>query len=490
MPMSSASDTFRASYTLPTIRFLLLPLAGCLMPPIIQAEEPKVLLENIGKARKALGSAGNDADRIIAGEALNKANQAILAECKTRKTSRQALIKQKEKAKLAELDLVISDLDCKPRECRERKRKYAKLKLEQNNLLATRRGIISKLKQLSGSEKQASEKKLTDTNNKIAGISDELRLKEANSTEACGPEPKQKPEDPGYSTKNFFMHVGLATLAPFKIKDSPTAPATNVPFYVDNTSSLDTNFYVEFRHRKRWAWEKAENADRTESLEYRYNQWKYLLPYDHDFRLGFTFGSGTDSSSGNAVLGSSDLNVRMAFGWPLVIATTSNGTVYSAGMELLYESISNRSVQDAHNRLALGAGFSAGWEDQPFSPTTRCKKDNCKRVYEATFRFTFNKMESPNLSHSSVITANSETRPGVRGKNGFPEFRDATFGKVRGLEGEFQIPFGKNGYYVVDGGIFNGDVDPNPWYLRLGITVPLDTVFGLVKDVFGKTANQ
>ena len=46
-----------------------------------------------------------------------------------------------------------------------------------------------------------------------------------------------------------------------------------------------------------------------------------------------------------------------------------------------------------------------------------------------------------------------------------------------GLDFDAQIPIGRRSYLTLSAGVFDGD--PNPWFLRLGATVPVDGIIGL-----------
>jgi hypothetical protein len=137
------------------------------------------------------------------------------------------------------------------------------------------------------------------------------------------------------------------------------------------------------------------------------------------------------------------------------------------GLDLLYEVLSDRSAQDAHDRESVGVAFAAGWKGSPVG-LPGSKETLPDRVYEYSFRIGRDRMDTPN-----IVESNGDVLQ-VESSHGFPDFTHSYFW---GVEGEFQIPFGRTGYFVIDGGVFNGDADPDPWYLRLGITIPIEALY-------------
>ena len=140
--------------------------------------------------------------------------------------------------------------------------------------------------------------------------------------------------------------------------------------------------------------------------------------------------------------------------------------------EVGYEVVTNRSVQDVHDRLSLGLGYSVGIPMKALAGDD----DAEPRVYEIALRGSANYMEAPDL-FSDDILLNGDRELRVKG-GANPDF-DSSW--EAGLDFDAQIPVGDRSYLTVNAGVFDGD--PNPWFVRLGVTVPVDGIIGLFKSI-------
>jgi hypothetical protein len=332
--------------------------------------------------------------------------------------------------------------------------------------------------------------------------------------------------EPLFDTENIFIHAGVVTLSPFEVEETPsfrvlTDPTTVINekrFFIDDSSSTDVNAFVEVRYRDRLAWERArmkdedrdagigyflscdnarppkvekqaektetEKAEKTdadgEKVKRQFFNGQCWLPTDRDVRAGITFGNGSEIS-GSTVAGSGDFNALIAFGWPLVhrdLDRASTRISDSFNLEALFEVVTDREVQDVHDRESFGIAYVIGVEAQSLPiPGVTETRDLENRVYEIAVRGSLSSLESPETRDDIIVNDTGTIRPEVAGRS-FPEF-NSSWGY--GLDVDVQLPFGREGYLTLGAGVFGGDsdLDPNPWFLRLGITVPLSQLAGI-----------
>lgn len=99
-----------------------------------------------------------------------------------------------------------------------------------------------------------------------------------------------------------------------------------------------------------------------------------------------------------------------------------------------------------------------------------------ERLAEFSVRASGNWLEEPKQTGQQVDLGNGKRRAVVGGKTtGFPDF---STGKSLGLDVDLLVPFGEMGYLVAGASIFGQELNPNPWSVRLGLTVPFESIIG------------
>jgi hypothetical protein len=287
------------------------------------------------------------------------------------------------------------------------------------------------------------------------------------------------PAEPLYRTEHFFVEAGAVGRSPFTIKKQ------DKNFYLDDSGTADVQAYVQFRLRKRDAWDKARElvgpAPRNWFGPCRKADSKWdcsmLWHPDFDVRVGFNFGQSSDASA-TTVAGTGDLNVSGAVGLPLLQVDNGN-TIHTLNLEGIFEGVTDRGAQDIHFREGLGIAWAMGWVNRPLdiAGSGSALQD---RVYELSLRPTANILESPNLDDSAPpISVNGVDKPVVKTRPSTqkPDF-ETRYGAF-GVDLDFLIPYGERGYLTLGASLFGGNVNPDPWSVRLGTTIPLEQIVGV-----------
>lgn len=312
------------------------------------------------------------------------------------------------------------------------------------------------------------------------------------------------PEEPWYSTTHWFIEAGVAALAPYTIKSTTkdddgqeTDPAVR-RFFLEDSGAADLKGYLQFRLRKRDAWENArKTASRTPAFYGPCSTredpgfslckcWKRLvtnpsndlalLHPDYDVRFGFNYGQGGGTSA-TAIAGAGDFYLSTSAGFPFISVQTA-GTEHTINLEGVYELATDRGVQDVHNRLGIGVAWAMGWALRPLIADRTVVPD---RVYELSLRPSVNIMESPHLSsedksssEDKFVVVDGVEKPRVKSNSSTRKADFKTRHGVFGLDLDLQLPYGKYGYLTLGASVFSDHhLQPAPWTLRLGTTLPI-----------------
>lgn len=223
-----------------------------------------------------------------------------------------------------------------------------------------------------------------------------------------------------------------------------------------------------------------------------------FFPSDYDLRFGVTFNS-QDKTTASTVVGSGDVNGSAAVGWPLLhtdhlLPIKNKDEQYSRmstalNAEILYEAVTDRGVQDIHERFVVGGAFIVGLLLDPMPlPSLDQPKTYKPRVYEIAMRFGWTRASIPDLADEPVVLDAGKKRPAIVNDDGLPGFETGT---GVSMDMEVQAPFGSQGYLVLGSSLLLGSgLDPNPWNLRLGLTVPLGQIADLFADTLTRPLKQ
>ncbi len=346
------------------------------------------------------------------------------------------------------------------------------------------------------------------------------------------------PEAGFFSGEHLFFEAGVVALSPYAIKSTNPMGGAPKQLYLDKSGATDVKGYLQARLRNRDAWNDArsgrvgrdwcflcpppkvdpsfvrdsilmtdvasqEDDDEEEQQQEQQEQeegqqqqppsagklctdegncshqsyginlarFKTAMHLDYDFRVGFNFlGS---SVSGTAVAGSGDVNVGGSLGLP-ILRSLDEAAAQTLNIEGVFDLITDRGVSDVHHREGIGLAWVLGHLDDPIDvlPGTRVLS---KRVYEFSLRATANWMESPQIMKGRTVIVGDDRKPevGHDPKTLAPNFERHS--GVFGFDADLLIPVGARTYWTLGASVFTeGGIDPNPWTVRLGLTVALD----------------
>jgi hypothetical protein len=214
-----------------------------------------------------------------------------------------------------------------------------------------------------------------------------------------------------------------------------------------------------------------------------------LIPQDWEARLGYVFDSG--SSSGTAgIPAANDLYGGLALGWNLVRWSfpTSSWTETplrgSINFEPAISVVSDSNFNDVHEQYFIGASTAIGvpirWKTSGTSTTIGelAARDAsggalpiADPVVEFLARIGATRVDVPVFLSGEGI--DSSTSKLVKSRHGQPAFR-GEWGL--GLDFELNVPVPNNLGYVVARGLFSAELDPDPWALQLGYTIPISNL--------------
>ncbi|MGH0038294.1 MAG: hypothetical protein ACQGVK_24950 [Myxococcota bacterium] len=304
-----------------------------------------------------------------------------------------------------------------------------------------------------------------------------------------------------YDTSHFFLQAGLVTLAPFQISKKrgtrnddnnfdEAADGERV-FALDDSSDLDVRGFMEIRAYNDDLWNVADDLLRYGtgvegifgacSAAQSGHPCRCWAPSNIEARFGFLFNAEGDATANTAV-GSGDLYGTFSFGWPL-FRVVDKDISWSLNLEGVIDVVTDREVQDVHDREGVGLGVSIAVPIRAISITGKTDEsgDPIKRLLKFHIRGSFNAIEVPNETNSDFIAKDDpDKRTVIEEDGGYPKFQtDPAYG----MDVDLLVPIGTNGYVVIGSSIF-GPASPNPWAVRLGITVPLERLLGIITDPF------
>lgn len=213
-----------------------------------------------------------------------------------------------------------------------------------------------------------------------------------------------------------------------------------------------------------------------------------LIPQDWQARLGYVFDSGSSTTAG--VPAASDLYGQLALGWNLVrwtfpTASFSDTPLRGAiNFEPAISMVSDSSFNDVHEQYFVGASASIGvpirWTSSPPPRTIGqiAALENSGRdgvvadpVVEFLARLGATRVDVPEFVEQGTAAAASSRL--VKARHGQPDFR-GQWGL--GFDLELNVPVPNNLGYVVARGIFDAELDPDPWALQIGYTIPISNL--------------
>lgn len=299
--------------------------------------------------------------------------------------------------------------------------------------------------------------------------------------------------DPKYNTDHLIVTFGVAQTSPFVV-DRLELPVDDVPdsamdvgsYFIDDAGS-DTVSFLEFRRRQRLVWDAARSEELKPVCKFgKVFSGKCWPAFDSDIRLGFNFGG--DELSGATIAGTGDMYLSATVGLPIKMGNFGDDW-YSIGPEFTTEWVTNRTNQDLHDRQFLGLGFHWGHVMNSLDLTGKGTKHT--RVAEISFRVGRTRAETPtqceHLSAAQIESSRTcvdggrlqlgggKSRPRVFSETGFPDFEEE-YGYAADIE--MLIPFGAAGQFHIRGLVISG-LDPNPWSVQLGATIPVERFLGV-----------
>jgi hypothetical protein len=196
-----------------------------------------------------------------------------------------------------------------------------------------------------------------------------------------------------------------------------------------------------------------------------------LLPEDREIRLGYAF---VQSPSGSVFsdVGGSNVYASFGAGWNLLrwtrVSSDPNRVPVRGAFDLegMMSFASDKGANDVHDRYFIGASFNVGVPIvyRPTGPP----ESRSTNVIEIVARAGLVVDEVPKF-----IEPNSFSNNEVYKDNGF-----VSYGSETGfaLEAEFNVPVSRPlGYIFFRGGLVAG-IDPNPWFIGIGYTIPIGTL--------------
>jgi hypothetical protein len=214
-----------------------------------------------------------------------------------------------------------------------------------------------------------------------------------------------------------------------------------------------------------------------------------FIPQDWEARLGYVFDSGSSSSTAG-IPAASDLYGRLSVGWNLVRWSfpTSNWAETplrgSINFEPSIAMVSDSSFNDVHEQYFIGASSVIGvpirWTSSPKPKTIGqvAALENAGAealppdpVVEFLARIGASHVDVPVFLDQG--TDEAATSKLIRIRHGQPDFR-GEWGL--GVDFELNVPVPNNLGYVIARGMFNAELDPDPWALQLGYTIPISNL--------------
>lgn len=213
-----------------------------------------------------------------------------------------------------------------------------------------------------------------------------------------------------------------------------------------------------------------------------------FVPQDVEARLGYVFDSGSSSTTAG-IPAASDIYGGLSLGWNLVrwsfptsswLETPLRGSI---NFEPSIAMVSDSSFNDIHEQYFVGASTVIGvpirWTATP--PKTigqLAARDKATSdvpladpVVEFIARIGASRVDVPvflNQGNADAATSNL-----IKIRHGQPDFR-GQWGL--GVDFEFNVPVPNNLGYVVMRGMFNAELDPDPWALQIGYTIPFSNL--------------
>ncbi len=193
-------------------------------------------------------------------------------------------------------------------------------------------------------------------------------------------------------------------------------------------------------------------------------------------RMGFVFDGNTSGAAG--IAGGSDFYIEAATGVNLARWTSRTRTAeetptrFALNFEPAVSVSTDRDLLDTHPRIFVGPSLLIGF------PFPLLEKSSEKKPDADAAKGTTN--DSPEPIGELMLRVG-----GVRVE--IPQFKDRDSRKITvenqvadfdsewgvGFDAEFNLPVTKSLGYLTARGSINMDMDPNPWSLTLGYTIPL-----------------
>jgi hypothetical protein len=230
--------------------------------------------------------------------------------------------------------------------------------------------------------------------------------------------------------------------------------------------------------------EKAQKEWRTQPLlqtllgRAREQGWDALVDDGIDLvgRMGFVFDGNTSGAAG--IAGGSDFYIEAVTGVNLARWTSRTRTAeetptrFALNFEPAVSVSTDRDLLDTHQRIFVGPSLVIGF------PFRLLEKSSEKKTDAETAKST--STDSPEPIGELMLRAG-----GVRVE--IPQFKDRDTRTIEvenevadfdsewgvGVDAEFNVPVTKSLGYLTARGSINMNMDPNPWSLTLGDTIPL-----------------
>ncbi|MEM7077240.1 MAG: hypothetical protein AAF513_01310 [Pseudomonadota bacterium] len=333
---------------------------------------------------------------------------------------------------------------------------------------------------------------------------------EEGNSEECKKDVKREIFEADFLHKHFFVTLGATSSSPFALRRLTAAeigmfetwPPPGLEGVLQTGQSTDfiltedttVSSYLELGYRNRWAWRlgldddlcgvshwfaKGGGKKLTSAIQGDGKLGNWFRCLDKDIRVGFAFGS-SDQPSASTLLGSGEVGVSIQFGIPLL--AVGKETRQSINLEYVNEIITDQEFQNINDRNGWGLSYNLGFSG-PTIPTGDYK-DN--RPYEFSLQYFEGVMDSPALVDfpglGSVMLGDEIERL-VISENGEPRFVSSDDTYQYSLD--FQIPYGKYGFMTLSGTFVTGSIDPNPWVVQLGLTLPSDRILAFFAPLSG-----
>jgi hypothetical protein len=281
----------------------------------------------------------------------------------------------------------------------------------------------------------------------------------------------------GPFTEHAFFHGGARMLSPYTIVRDPADPGANI---IQSQNSRTTAF-LEFVYCDIWAWRDDRVQYTRDQMKVRYEKdypgktasvadrtWEaptlsdpdvlcdWAHGWDFTTRLGFNFGADKQASAA-AIAGSGDINAEVSLDRHLIRGWTQRGN-YSVGLGGSAAATTDRSALRVHPYYLVGPSFTVAIAD-PLSPGDHPRKALIRMRAGPAW---IDSVEYADRQRGTIRTV----RPDLPYYAARPS---------KALEAELYYPFNEQSLLTIGTRIFDG-VDPSPWSLYLGVTMPIATL--------------